>query len=300
MQPSCHICGIGSVFLLTKDGYALYRCSNCLLVFVSPTPTEDFLSQEVYSEESGYQAHKKSDFSELVQDGKTRKIFEELGQRQGRTLLDVGCSSGEFLYWAQKAGFDVSGVELNPRTATIAKQNGLAVTVGTIESLPISAGTFDIIFLGDVIEHVPNPRKLIADCKRLLNPSGILIISTPNLDCLWGRITLSLYRWFRIPPSTLTPPFHLFQFSKGNLDQLLSRSGFFHTKAFFLSPPKLVYELGMLHLRKRFKQRKSAVNLGYMIFAYCLYTVAYGLNKVLQPLLTSNFAMVVFYQKKHA
>lgn len=300
MKPVCTICRGEGDFLLKKDGYDLYQCATCSLVFVSLLPTEDFLSTQVYSTESGYQAHKKSDFSKLVQDIKTKKIFKALGGGHGKTLLDVGCSSGEFLYWAQCAGFKAFGVELNPRTAGIAQKNGFDVLIGTIDAVVYPPESFDVIFLGDVIEHVRDPRALVLSCKKLLKNGGMLVISTPNLDCLWARITLVLYRAFAIPPSTLTPPYHLFQFSKGNLDRLLAECSFKNTTEFFLKPPRLVYELGMLHLRTRYKQERSTASLLYMFSAYGLYTVAYGMVRLLSPFLSTDFSMVILYQKDNA
>ena len=59
MKPNCIICNSQSEYLLNKDGFDLYKCDNCSLVFVYPQPKPEFLRDEIYSYESGYQSNKK-------------------------------------------------------------------------------------------------------------------------------------------------------------------------------------------------------------------------------------------------
>jgi len=153
----CHICETESNFLMGKDGHRLYQCPDCRLIFVFPQPTKNYLAQEFYSEMSGYQKYKVKDLFTTKESKKTKKILDYLEKsRQDPknhnrlTLLDVGCSSGEFLYHAKKRLFsDVYGVELNKITADIAKANGLNVYNGTLEEAVFEENFFDFIFLGD-------------------------------------------------------------------------------------------------------------------------------------------------------
>jgi hypothetical protein len=71
--------------------------------------------------------------------------------------------------------------------------------------------------------------------------------------------------------------------------------GFKCAKSFFLPPPSLRYELGSLHLLKRYKQNKNIKNWLYMIFAYTEYTESYVLNWILHPFLMKDFQMTVVY-----
>src|SRR5690606_36756889 len=100
-------------------------------------------------------------------------------------LLDVGCSSGQFMHWARKRGMHCAGIEVNDRTANIAKQNGFEVHTGFLDEAPFRKNSFDVIYLGDVIEHVNEPKAFIKLASEFLKNDGLIVISTPNTDCFW-------------------------------------------------------------------------------------------------------------------
>ncbi len=284
---------------MRKDGYDLYNCPTCGLVFVHPQPEGNFLKEKIYSYESGYQSNKKGDFKDEPKDRKTKEIFDILGEldKEGN-LLDVGCSSGEFMHYADIEGFTTYGVELNRRTAEVAKAHGLNVFNGYLHDAKYEPEFFDVIFLGDVIEHVPSPRTLIEECSRILKKGGVMIISTPNLDCWWSASTYKLFKVFNIPWSSVTPPYHLFQFSFGNLYRLMREYKYSITESFFLRPPRLIYELGSLHLLKQYKETKSMRDFFFMIFSFAIYTVYYAIDLLLLFLKQKDFSMVVVYTKE--
>ncbi len=299
MTPHCTICETPSPFLLKKDGYDLYQCPTCGLAFVHPQPKEDFLKDKVYSYESGYQSNKRGNFTDKPKDIKTKRIFEILDDlEQEGNLLDVGCSSGEFMHYAELQGFSAYGVELNRRTAEVAQEHGLNVFNGFLQDAKYENEFFDVIFLGDVIEHVTSPHDLLKECTRVLKRGGIIVISTPNLDCFWSKMTFQLYRLFKIPWSSVTPPYHLFQFSVGNLYRLMRCYNYSAAESFFLRPPRLMYELGSLHLLKHWKQNKSVKNLFFMIFSFAIYTIFYALDTILTPIKSKDFSMVMSYIKE--
>ncbi len=201
------------------------------------------------------------------------------------------------MHYAELQGFTPYGVELNRRTAEVAKAHGLNVFNGFLQDAKYENEFFDVVFLGDIIEHVTAPHDLIRECARVLKRGGVIIISTPNLDCMWSKNTLWLYRLFKIPWSSVTPPYHLFQFSYGNLYRMMRSHGLSADDSFFHRPPRLMYALGSLHLMKKFKQEKSPLSLFYMLFSFAIYTIFYAIDLVLTPLKTKNFSMVVMYRK---
>ncbi len=305
-NPTCFICHSTAIFLFDKDGYPHFKCPRCGLVFVHPQPAPTFLAEEVYSEKSGYQSNKVKDLSTVEHGTGRMKLLSYLASRPVAngglrgSLLDIGCSSGELMYSAQKLGYDVSGVELNPRTAAIAKANGLKVFQGTLGEAIFAKGSFDLAHMGDLIEHVPDPRTIIAQTYELLKPGGEIIIVTPNMDCFWARSTLWLWKLFGIPWSCSTPPHHLWQFSIGNLKKLIEEEGFTVSKVWYNRCPTLKYELGSLHLFGKWKKARatgsSMANIKaflFMLFSFGIYSIIFGVNRALECLPVKRFSMAV-------
>ncbi len=295
-NPPCHICGTSSAFFMSKDGFDEYLCPKCHLSFVFPQPSAQWLAEEIYSLESGYQRNKSSDLSRENEGLRFGRVLDYVAKtKPGGRFLDVGCSSGQVMYWARKRGLVPSGVEINKRTADIALANGFPVFNGFLENAPFEKKSFDVVFLGDVIEHVNNPREFISEVVSFLKPNGIIAISTPNVDCAWSHVTLWFSKVFNIPWTSATPPYHLFQFNHKTLSMLMDEFGMSTQKAFFLPPPSLRYELGSLHLLKRYKKEKTFGSALSMIFAFSVYILVYGVNFILHPILKKDFQMSVVY-----
>lgn len=304
-HPVCIACSSASDFLATKDGYDHYRCPQCHLIFVHPLPTAQFLAEEVYSEKSGYQSNKKKDLSIISPTKKQEKLLAYLARNLKGTFLDVGCSSGELLYFVQKLGYDIKGVELNSRTASIAVANGLDVRCATVEKAGFGENSFDYVHMGDLIEHVLDPVALLEESKRVLKQGGKLIIITPNMDCFWSHTTKALFTLFGIPWSSLTPPHHLFDFSYGNLEKLLVDNGFDIEMTWYNRTPSLKYELGSLHLVKALKQARASGSKGafvktavFTFISFALYTVIFSINRIVECLPFKRFGMAVVAIKR--
>jgi 2-polyprenyl-3-methyl-5-hydroxy-6-metoxy-1,4-benzoquinol methylase len=285
---------------MQKDGFDLVRCERCALVFVHPQPTLEYLRTKVYSAESGFQAGRAQDLSRVPPQRRYRAMFDlACAFRPNARLLDVGAGGGHFLFWALRAGFTGAGVELNTRLADSARTQGLVMYAGTLDEAGVPAAHFDIVVMGEVIEHVNDPRQLIRGADRALAPNGALLITTPNLDCFWSRATFVLWKFFNIPWSSVTPPYHLFQFSVKNLDLLLEQEGYTRSMARYLPPPTLRYELGSLHLLKRFKASRNAFDLLFLVFAFALYTPLHTIARVIHPLLSKDFSMLHVYTRSN-
>lgn len=300
MKPSCHICHGPSAFLLNKDDFDLYKCRECSLVFVYPQPSLDFLRKEIYSEKSGFQANRVEDISKVPPNRRYKAMYKLIGKVLPKAqILDVGAGGGHFLYWANKYGFSGAGVELNRRTASSARAHGLTIFNGTLTEAVEEIGSrkFDVVTLGEIIEHVNSPRELINSSKKVLKEDGFILVTTPNLDCFWSRSTFLLYKWFKVPWSSVTPPYHLFQFDSDNLDLLLNQEGFTLTEEVYIPMTKLKYELGMLHLLKRLKRTKKVSDFLLTSFAYSSYTILFLANFALRLFLKKDFNMVKLYRK---
>lgn len=113
-------------------------------------------------------------------------------------LLDVGCSSGDFLLTAKKLGFTAEGVEPAPKAAITAQNLGLNVTCGLLENLNLPEKNYDAITLFEVIEHLAKPMPLLLECQKLLKKSGLLIINTGNSTSWTAKIMRGKWEYFHI------------------------------------------------------------------------------------------------------
>ena len=141
--------------------------------------------------------------------------------QKGQTLLDIGCGNGGFLESAKHAGWDVLGLEPDPKAAEAARQRGLDVRVGTIEVLANESACFDVITLSHVIEHVHTPQDVLTAVHRLLKPGGLVYVDTPNIESRGAKLFGSNWRGLEIPR-------HLVLFNPDSLLKILAENGFDH------------------------------------------------------------------------
>ncbi|MBI5825507.1 MAG: class I SAM-dependent methyltransferase [Chloroflexi bacterium] len=112
------------------------------------------------------------------------------GEISGKKVLDIGCGGGLFLSKMKQAGAEVLGIELSDTRAYYAKtRHGFEVVKRTIEDAYWQAhhGTFDIVTLWDVIEHVNYPLATLRSAADMLKSGGVLLIDTPCRDAFYHR-----------------------------------------------------------------------------------------------------------------
>ncbi len=96
-------------------------------------------------------------------------------------VLEVGCGAGHVL--AQFPGADRTGIDLSPTMVEKAKRRlgpDVRVLQGSAETLPFDDGAFDVVLCTEVLEHVPDPRRVIAELVRVAGPNGRVVVSIPN------------------------------------------------------------------------------------------------------------------------
>lgn len=222
---SCPLCGTKAAAAFTKQGFDIWRCPQCDLRFVHPTPPPEETAR-VYS--AGYFSGAVGGFGYTNYDQDKlamRRFFETvldilgaLGPRPGR-LLDVGAATGFFLKLAQAHGWTAEGVEISSYAAGEAERSGLRVVRGTVESARFSAESFDAVTLLDVLEHVASPAAALKECRRILKPGGLILVNTPDTASWWARFFGQYWHAY-------CPPEHLSYFNPENLSRLFETSGF--------------------------------------------------------------------------
>jgi ubiquinone/menaquinone biosynthesis C-methylase UbiE len=123
-----------------------------------------------------------------------RSITEALLARQievpGQSLLDLGCGTGGFLAWAGRTGsFDrLAGIDISSAAISYARDRvGEAeLYVGKLEQLPFDDGSFDLIAMNDVLQHIPEDEieRILTEARRVLRPTGAFFVRTNGARAL--------------------------------------------------------------------------------------------------------------------
>jgi 2-polyprenyl-3-methyl-5-hydroxy-6-metoxy-1,4-benzoquinol methylase len=237
----CVTCGSSAIggYLLSDVGEVL-RCTSCKAVFLAPeqqqSAAESLYSEGYFTEREGYFVH------DGVVDGSGRESPHVADFRAGlslieaqaprsRSLLDVGCATGSFLSLAQANGWQCRGVEVSAFAAARARERtGCEVFCGRLEDAPFGSGAFDVITMWDLLEHLPEPLQGLETARRLLKPSGLLLVNTPNENSLLRQVARFLYRgsggFITTPVNRLYHRYHLHYFAAETLGVLFRRAGF--------------------------------------------------------------------------
>jgi 2-polyprenyl-3-methyl-5-hydroxy-6-metoxy-1,4-benzoquinol methylase len=150
-----------------------------------------------------------------------------LASRPRGTLLDVGCYDGQFISQVVE-GDPVVGLDVAHSALRLAAARGLRAVRGQVEAaLPFASNSFATIVAAEVIEHVFDTQRVLAELARVLRPGGWLALTTPNLVALSGRAQLLLGRSphnveFDASPGTSG---HIRYFTFDTLELLLRRVG---------------------------------------------------------------------------
>jgi 2-polyprenyl-6-hydroxyphenyl methylase/3-demethylubiquinone-9 3-methyltransferase len=108
--------------------------------------------------------------------------------RTGSLLVDIGCGAGVLAPHIAHLGYQHVGVDVVLGSAAIARERGVTVIVGDARAIPLSDACADVVVAGEVLEHVPDLDRVVAEVIRILRPGGTLVIDTIAATW-WGRFT---------------------------------------------------------------------------------------------------------------
>jgi SAM-dependent methyltransferase len=135
-------------------------------------------------------------------------------------LLDVGCAGGKDLERFQEMGWNVTGVELSPSAASVARARlGCEVFVGDFEQVALGAESYDVVRFSHTLEHLPSPRRALEKAHRVLRPGGLLWIEVPNAASLERRLFGRHWYCWDLPR-------HLYHFTPKSIARLVFSTGF--------------------------------------------------------------------------
>lgn len=217
VSRDCPVCGRNdAVAWLQKGELRLVRCRLCSMIYANPAPAE-FASGQYYDRAgTDYYlspAKLESDYA-AVRFERELRIFRK--HCQGGAVLDVGCSSGAFLFQLnqrfpgcyQVLGTDVSGPPLD-----YAEGRGVAVMRGNFLEQEFGQKQFDAVTFWAVVEHLLEPKPFLAKAWSVLKPGGLCFVLVPNMKSLAARALGARYRYLY--------PQHLNYFTKATLTKLV-------------------------------------------------------------------------------
>ena len=229
-----------------------------------------------------------------------RKLFTELNvDPQGKSALEVGCGGGILCEEIARMGFAATGIDPAAHSLRIAADHaravGLRITYerGSGEAIPYRDSCFDIVFCCDVLEHVRDVAKVIAEISRVLKPGGVFCYDTLNRTFLSRLVAINIAqvwkRWAMAPPHL-----HVWEMfiKPKELKSLLGQHGLEWKEHRGLGPnvPALKF-LGYLRQRargaltyKELSERLFAVESGNLGIMYVGYAIKKGVaNEKIHP-----------------
>ncbi len=206
-------------YSVSKETFDLYYDETFDMLITYPQPSLENLGK--YYESEDYISHtdnKRSLFEKLYHFIKSIALKNKLNlinslQPTKGKILDIGAGTGEFLSVAKNNGWQTIGVEPSERAKSIAINKGISFVSATSE---LENHSFDVISMWHVLEHVPDLDSQIKELKRLLKPSGTLIIAVPNFKSFDAKHYGNFWAAYDVP-------IHFWHFSKTAIKLLFEK-----------------------------------------------------------------------------
>jgi len=230
----CILCNIDDTYLLVKkDSFNVVRCRGCGLVYLNPrlneielaglynvSPSSSVESITDSQRFTDHDAHKIKKFKIAI------KLLKK-HENDIEKVFDLGCSTGIFLGLVVNEGWVPFGSDVN---RTLMEENkkryGNHVKLQSGKRIDFPDKYFDAVTLFDSIEHMSDPLAILNEVGRVVKDNGLIVISTPNVNGLFPRLTYILLGKTIGVWEHPTPPGHVFQFSKNTLKKTVGKAGF--------------------------------------------------------------------------
>jgi 2-polyprenyl-3-methyl-5-hydroxy-6-metoxy-1,4-benzoquinol methylase len=210
--------------------YGIDECAGCGIAFTNPRPLEQELPK-LYEQRSSADFAKMSGFAQRLRGfAIDRYLARQLGKwiagdTRPIAILDYGCGDGALVSGLLRLSrrlrrpLHVTAVDFHEVAPPALADTGSTVSYQVNAAWHRNPGHYDVIFLRHVLEHHPQPLRLLSDLARALRPGGKLFVEVPNRRSAWARIFGSHYFAYYLPR-------HLFHFDRASLADVLRRATF--------------------------------------------------------------------------
>jgi 2-polyprenyl-3-methyl-5-hydroxy-6-metoxy-1,4-benzoquinol methylase len=230
---NCPVCGSAEIkkalivkdFTVSKQEFAIYECDQCSFRFTQDIPDADSIGAYYKSEE--YISHtdtSKGIVNNLYQKVRKytlrqkRKLVETITGVQKGQILDVGSGTGAFANEMSSHGWQVTGLEPDADAREVAKKNYDLELKETSLFYNLQPGSYDVITMWHVLEHVHDLAAYIQQLKSLLKENGKLFIAVPNYTSGDAATYKEFWAAYDVPR-------HLYHFSPDSMRVLTGKYG---------------------------------------------------------------------------
>lgn len=211
---ACPICAGGARALFTLPHTTVAECSNgscgCRFATAGQQPGVDLKALQFDSYGTGEQRP--------ILFERVLPQLRGMLSRDRPELLDIGAGAGNLCPMARRLGFSYSGVEIVEEARREALSAHGVRLWPALEDLPANYRC-DLVFMSEVIEHVPKPMDLLRAVRALLRSGGLLYLTTPNANGLRARVEGSGWHSYEAPA-------HVIYFTDRSLGLALATAGF--------------------------------------------------------------------------
>lgn len=221
-MTTCPFCGGNRLRALfaVSGGFSIADCPDCRVASTVPPVPQSEIGRyypPLYYGEKNRRFHPL--LERLVAFFRWRRVRRIKRYVASGRILDVGTGRGVFPGLMRERGWDAHGTEISEVAARSAVDMGLPVFIGDFLDASYPSGSFDVVVLWHVLEHIRDGHAALAKCRELVRPGGLLVIAVPNFESLQAALTRRL--WFH-----LDVPRHYFHFRLSALRSLLADHGF--------------------------------------------------------------------------
>lgn len=204
---------------ISKENFELIYNDDFEMLETFPQPQGEDLAEYYKSED--YISHtdgKRNLFEKIYHLVKNVALKRKLKlinsfANDSKSLLDIGCGTGDFLKVAATSDWTITGIEPNEHARQIANKKTNNAVYDTEALLAFEENQFDVITLWHVLEHLPNLDEQFAVFNKLLKPEGVLIIAVPNYNSYDAKLYKEFWAAYDVPR-------HLWHFSQESIKRL--------------------------------------------------------------------------------
>lgn len=186
-EPACPLCaGRRTRRAFEKDGIDYWSCRQCGFRFSTPDRNAN-LTNALEDYEDAYLQYLESDPGDAANFASLWTWMAGHARLESSRVLDVGAGSGKLVRYLRGRGVDAHGIEPSRALFDRFLRGDEAFSCETIDAVAARSATFPIVTAYDVIEHVPDPVPFLRAIAAVLEPGGVLFLSTPDVESLTAR-----------------------------------------------------------------------------------------------------------------